>query len=116
VASLMIVAALALALTACGAGKQVDTSSYTCAQFNKSLAAKSDNSAGNFISRLRDQAKLGQSQKAEQREVSLGVYFACLGKPGSTRPAERAIAIAKQLKAGTFHLPKPGTAKKRSGQ
>ena len=35
-----------LALAACGS-KDVDTASYTCGQFNKSLRTKGDDTAGN---------------------------------------------------------------------
>src|SRR3954453_15464179 len=93
------------ALTACGANKKVDTSSYTCAQFNKSLRTKDDNSAGNYINQLRKKAKLGQSAKTERSEITLGIIFTCRGKPGSTKPANQAIVVAKQVKAGKFKLP-----------
>ena len=98
-----------LALGACG-NKDVDTASYTCGQFNKSLRTKGDNTAGNFINQLRKQAKLGQNEKTERSEISLGIIVTCRGKPASTKPADRAVAVAKQLKAGTFKLP----AKKKS--
>jgi hypothetical protein len=101
-AALVVVPALALA--ACG-DKKVDTAGYTCGQFNKSLQTKGDNTSGNFINQLRKQAKLGQSEKTERSEITLGVIFACRGKPASTKPADRAIAIAKQVKAGKFKLP-----------
>jgi hypothetical protein len=95
-----------LALSACGGNsKSVDTATYTCAQFNKSLRTKGDDTAGNFINQLRKQAKLNQNVKTERREVSLGIFFACSGKPGSTRPADQAVKTAKALKAGTFKLP-----------
>ena len=104
-----------LALSACGGkSKDVDTASYTCAQFNKSLATKGDSTSGNFINQLRKQAKLGKDEKTERRAVTLGIYFACRGKPGSTKPAKPAIANAKQLVAGKFKLPAAPTTKKKS--
>ena len=100
-----------LALSACGDGnKSVDTASYTCADFNKSLRTKDDNTAGTYINELRKDAKLGQDTKVERREITLGIFFACRGKPGSTKPATVAIATAKKIKAGKFKL--PGAAKK----
>jgi hypothetical protein len=112
-----VIAAAALTLSACGGGKQVDTAKYTCADFKKSLATKGDDTAGNYVNQLRKQAKLGQDEKTERREVTLGVYLACRGKPGSTRPAKTAIATAKSVKGGKFKLPKaPAAKKKRSGQ
>src|SRR3954447_7708764 len=105
-----------LALSACGdKSKPVDTASYTCSDFNKSLATKGDDTAGNYINALRKQAKLGQEQKVERREVTLGIYFACRGKPGSTKPAVVATATAKKIKAGTFKLPGLASKKKKSG-
>jgi hypothetical protein len=112
--SLVIVPALAL--SACGSDKKVDASSYTCADFNKSLATKGNDTAGNFINRVREQAKLGQDEKTEHREVSLGIFFACRGKPAVTRPAKEAVTIAQQIKAGKFKLPSPPSDKKRSGK
>jgi hypothetical protein len=98
------------ALSACGSdSKKVDTASYTCTQFNKSLRTKNDNTAGQFINTLRKDAALGQDKTTERREITLGIYFACRGKPGSTKPATTAVATAKQIKAGKFKLP---TAKK----
>jgi hypothetical protein len=95
-----------LALSACGGGdKSVDAATYTCADFNKSLKTKGDNTSGNYINQLRKRAKLNQSVKIERNEISLGIYFACRGKPGSTRPADQAVETAKALKAGTFKLP-----------
>ena len=105
-------AASALALAACGSGKQVNPATYTCAQFKKSLRTNGDNTSGNFINKLRKQANLGQPKQIEVREISFGVYFACRGKPGSTRPAAKAIATAKAVKAGTYK-PAPGPAKKK---
>ena len=105
----------ALALSACGGDKSVDTATYTCADFNKSLATKGDITAGNFINGLRKQANLGQSAQLERREITLGIYFACRGKPGSTKPADAAIATAKQIKAGKFKASLPKNAKKKSG-
>jgi hypothetical protein len=95
-----------LALAACGdKGEDVDTASYTCKDFNTSLETKGDNSSGAFINELRDQAKLGQDTKTERREITLGIVFACRGKPGSTKPADKAVTTAKQIKAGKFKLP-----------
>ena len=96
----------ALALTACGGSdnKSVDTASYTCADFNKSLKTKGDDSAGTFINDLCKQAKLGQSEKVERREIALGIFFACRGKPGSTKPATKAVATAKAIKGGRFKV------------
>jgi hypothetical protein len=112
---LLIVPALALA--ACGSGKQVDTAKYTCGEFNKSLATKGDNTSGNYVNKLRAEAQLGQGKKIEQREISLGVYFACRGKPAGTRPHVQAIGIAKDIKAGRFRLPgMPAQPKKKSGK
>src|SRR3954463_2227827 len=105
-----------LALSACGdKTKPLDTAAYTCADFNKSLAAKSDNSAGRYINERRKQAKLGQEKKIERREITLGIYFACRGKPGSTKPATAAVSTAKQIKAGKFKLPGAAAKKKKSG-
>jgi hypothetical protein len=98
----------ALALSACGGGnKKVDTASYTCAQFNKSLRTKGDDTAGTYINELRKDADLGQDTKVERREISLGLFFACRGKPGSTKPAAAAIATAQKIKAGKFKTPGP---------
>src|SRR6478735_8804180 len=91
----------ALALSACGGGnKKVDTAAYTCAQFNKSLRTKGDDTAGTYINELRKDANLGQDAKIERREITLGIFFACRSKPGSTKPAAPAIATAKKIKAG----------------
>jgi hypothetical protein len=92
------------ALTACGSS-HVDTAKYTCAQFNKSLRTKGDNSAGTFIRDLRSKANLGQDEKTERRELTLGIIFACRGKAGSTTPGNEAIKTAKLVKAGKFKLP-----------
>jgi hypothetical protein len=105
----------ALALGACGRGEKVDTAKYTCADFNKSLRTKDDTSSGQFINRLRDRAKLGQSTEVERREITLGIVFACRGKPGSTHPADTAIATAKRIRDGKFKLPADTTTKKKSG-
>jgi hypothetical protein len=100
-------------LASCGGNdKKVDTATYTCAEFNKSLATKNDNTAGNFINALQKQAKLGQGKKTERSEITIGIYFACRNNPGSTKPAAVAIATAKQVKAGKFKLPAgPGAPK-----
>jgi hypothetical protein len=92
------------ALAACGSGKQVNTATYTCGEFNKSLQTKGDDTAGNFINQLRKRAKLGQSEKTERSEVTLGIVVSCRNKPASTKPANHAIAVAKQVKAGKFKL------------
>src|SRR4051812_38719658 len=94
------------ALAACGGDKDVDTATYTCGQFNKSLRTKSDSSAGNYINGLRKRAKLGQSDKVERSEITLGVIVTCRGKAASTKPADNAVAIAKQVKAGKYKLPR----------
>jgi hypothetical protein len=105
----------AFALAACGDDtKDVDTAAYTCGDFNKSLATKGDNTSGNFINQLRKQAKLGQDEKTERREITVGVIFACRGKPASSKPAAKAIATAKQIKAGTFKAPPRSGKKKKS--
>jgi hypothetical protein len=106
---LLLVAVLGLA--ACG-DAHVDTSKYTCGQFNKSLRTKGDNSAGTFIRDLRSKANLGQDQTTERRELTVGIIFACRQKSAATAPGEKAIAIAKQIKAGKFKL--PGVKKKSS--
>jgi hypothetical protein len=99
-----------LVLAACGSNKKVDTSAYTCAEFNKSLRTKGDDTAGTYINQLRKEADLGQAEKVEQRELTLGIFFACRKKPGSTVPKATAIATAKKIKAGTFKP--PGKSKK----
>jgi hypothetical protein len=99
-----LVAMPVFALAACGGGKQVDTAAYTCGEFNKSLRTKDDNTAGNYINQLREQAKLGQTEKVERAEITLGIIVTCRNKPASTKPADRAIAVAKQVKAGTYSL------------
>ena len=109
-----ILLVLPVALSACGSSKHVDTASYTCAEFQKSLNTKNDNSAGNFVNGLRKRASLGQPTQTANREIELGIIFACRGKPGATRPGSRAIAIAKQIKAGTFKLPSKSAPKKKS--
>ena len=109
-----LVSAVAL-LSACGdSGNAVDTATYTCADFNKSLATKGDDTAGRFINDLRKQAKLGQDDKTERREVAAGVYFTCRGKPGSTKPADQAIKTAQAIKSGKFKAPVPPSKKKKS--
>src|SRR3954454_15447954 len=109
--SALLLVFAALALGACGKGKQVNTTAYTCGEFNKSLRTKGDNSSGNFVNQLRKQAKLGQTEKLERNEISLGIILACRGKPASTRPAQSAVKIAKQIRAGRLRLTPP---KKRS--
>src|SRR4051794_18962948 len=106
-----------LALSACGSKtKNVNAASYTCAQFSRSLASKSDNTAGNFINQLRKKAALAQTAQIERREVTLGIYFTCRGKPGSTTPASGAVKIAKELKSGKFKLPAGPKPKKKSNK
>jgi hypothetical protein len=108
-----------LTLAACGGSssktKDVNTAAYTCAQFNKSLATKGDDTAGNFINQLRKQANLGQDSNTERREVTLGIFFACRNKPGSTKPATAAVTTAKKIKTGKFRLPASSNPKKKSG-
>jgi hypothetical protein len=112
-AGAVVVAVLALA--GCGSkSDDVNTATYTCSEFNKSLATKGDDSAGNYINQLRKQAKLGASAKSERSAITLGIYFACRGKPGSTKPAAAAIATAKQIRAGKFHIPGAADTKKKS--
>src|SRR3954466_4897186 len=96
-----------LALAGCGSSKSkdVNAANYTCADFTKSLKTKGDDSAGNYINQLRKQANLGQDAKTERSAITLGIYFACRGKPGSTKPAGTAVATAKLIKAGKFHIP-----------
>jgi hypothetical protein len=104
-----------LALAACGSKtKSVNTAAYTCAEFNKSLATKGDDTAGNYINGLRKQANLGQDAKTERREITLGIFFACRDKPGTTKPAATAIASAKAIKNGTFKIPGAANTKKKS--
>src|SRR3954452_16765519 len=100
-----ILALSILALAACGGSKNVDASSYTCGQFNKSLRTKNDDTAGNYINQLRKQADLGQSDKVERAEITLGILVTCRNKPASTKPAAGAVVIAKKIKAGKFKLP-----------
>ena len=106
-----------LALSACGGGdkSKVDTATYTCAEFNKSLRTKNDNTSGEYINKLVEQADLGQEKTVARREITLGIYFACRNKPGSTKPAATAIATAKKIKAGEFKLPGGPKTKKTSG-
>ena len=105
----------ALLLSACGRGEKVDTATYTCAHFNKSLRTKNDNTSGQFINRLRDKANLGQDTKVERRELTLGIILACRNKPGSTRPADKAVVAAKQIRDGKFKTPAGKPKKKKSG-
>jgi hypothetical protein len=107
--------AAAFGLAACGGSDKVDTASYTCGQFNKSLKTKGDNTSGAFINQLRKDAKLGQAKQTEVREITLGIFFACRGKPASTKPADEAVATAKKIRAGKFKLPSgTGTTEKKS--
>ena len=111
----LLVAACALVLAACG-NKDVDTAKYTCGQFNKSLRTKGDDSAGTFINQLRADAKLGQDEKVERREISLGIILACRGKPASKTPSDEAIATAKKIKAGSLKPKSGSSGKKKSGE
>lgn len=104
-----------LALAACG-NKDVDTAAYTCGQFNKSLKTKGDDSAGNFINQLRNDADLGQDDKVERREITLGIILACRGQSAAKKPAGEAIATAKKIKAGKFKLQTGTSKKKKSGE
>jgi hypothetical protein len=111
--TLLVVAMLSLA--ACGSSsKDVDTSAYTCGQFNKSLRTKGDNTSGNFINQLRKEANLNQTEKVERSELTLGIIVTCRNKPASTRPRAQAIAIAKLIKAGNYKLPRQAGTKKKS--
>src|SRR3954469_14714957 len=92
-----------LALAACGSSK-VDTATYTCGQFNKSLRTKGDDTSGTYINELRKTAKLGQKDKVERAEITLGIIVTCRNKPASTKPSAGAVAVAKQVKAGKFKL------------
>jgi len=103
-----------LGLSACGGGDSVDTTAYTCGKFNKSLKTKGDNSSGTYINQLRKEAKLGQAKQTEIREITLGIFFACRGKPASTKPAKQAIATAKLVRAGKFKFPKQPDSEKKS--
>jgi len=105
-----------LCLAACGGNKDVDTASYTCGQFNKSLKTKGDDTAGNFINQLREDADLGQDDKVERREITLGIIVACRGESANTKPADEAIATAKKIKAGKFKLQAGASKKKKSGE
>ena len=104
-----------LGFAACGT-KDVNPAGYTCGEFNKSLKTKGDDTAGNFINRLREDADLGQDDKVERREITLGVILACRGKAATTKPADEAIATAKQIKAGKFKLQAGSSKKKKSGE
>jgi hypothetical protein len=100
-----------LALAACG-NKEVDTATYTCGQFNKSLHTNGDDTAGTFINQLRKEADLGQDEKVERREITVGIIVACRGEPAKTKPANEAIATAKEIKAGDY-TPQTGSSKKK---
>jgi hypothetical protein len=102
-----------LALSACGSSKKVDTAGYTCSDFNKSLATKGDNSAGSYINALRKEANLGQSASVERRAMTVGIFYTCRGKPGSTKPAKGAITIAKLVVAGKYKAPTPPKTSKK---
>ena len=104
-----------LVLAACGT-KDVDAAAYTCGQFNKSLKTKGDDTAGNFINQLRDDADLGQDEKVERREITLGIIVACRGESASKKPADEAIATAKKIKSGKFKLQAPSSKQKKSDE
>ena len=102
-----LLALAVLALAACGSSNsKVDTATYTCGDFNKSLRTKGDNSSGTYINALRKEADLGQNAKTEQREITLGIISTCRGKPASTKPADDAIKVAKRIKVRTESLKK----------
>ena len=106
-----------LALSACGSkAKDVNAATYTCAQFTKSLNTKGDDTSGNYINQLRKKVDLGKDAKTEHSAAAQAIYFACLGQPASKKPLADATANLKAMKAGTFKAPKPGAAKKKSGQ
>ena len=65
---------------------------------------------------MRNDADLGQDDKVERREITLGIILACRGEPATTKPADEAIATAKKIKAGKFKLQAPSSKKKKSGQ
>lgn len=113
VATLLALSVLGVA--ACGSDN-VDTATYTCGDFNKSLRIKGDNSSGNFINQLRKDAKLGQDEKTERREITIGIIFACRGHAPSTKPADKAIAAAKLIKTGKFKVQQTPKTKKKSGE
>lgn len=107
----------ACALSACGSKtKDVNTASYTCGQFQKSLNTKGDNSAGNYINQLIKQAKLHQTGKNARNEMTAGIFFTCRNQSASTKPAKGAISVAKRIEAGTFKLPGAAKTKKKSGK
>ena len=108
-ASAIVLTLCVLVVAACG-NDNVDTSTYTCGEFNKSLRTKDDTTSGNYINQLRKQAKLDQDEKTERREITFGIIVACRNKPAATKPADQAITTAKQIKAGKFKPP----AKKKS--
>ena len=113
-----LLALVVLALAACGSGSssKVDTATYTCGDFNRSLRTKGDNSSGTYINALRKEADLGQDAKIEQREITLGILSACRGKPASTKPADDAIKVAKRIKVRTESLKKAVEKKKKSSK
>jgi hypothetical protein len=110
-----LLALCVLCLAACG-NKDVDTADYTCGEFNKSLKTKGDDTAGNFINQLREDADLGQDDKVERREITLGIIVACRGESANAKPADEAIATAKKIKAGKFKLQAGSSKKKKSGE
>jgi hypothetical protein len=111
----VLVALSAFAVAACGTDN-VDTAAYTCGEFNKSLKTKGDDTAGNYINQLRKDADLGQDEKVERREITLGIIVACRGESAKKTPADEAIATAKKIKAGKFKLQAPSSKKKKSGE
>src|SRR3954447_20176691 len=110
-----LLALAVLALAACGSSK-VDTATYTCDDFNKSLRTKGDDTSGTYINELRKRADLRQTAKTEQREITLGIISACRGKPASTKPADDAIKAAKLVEARTEKLKSSVEKKKKSSK
>jgi hypothetical protein len=100
-----LAAALALVAAGCGRGEEVDTASYTCGEFNRSLKEKDDLTSGQFIRKLNEQAKLGGTKAEQERRMAYAVYVACRGKASGFKPTERALANAKALKAGKQVVP-----------
>jgi hypothetical protein len=112
-----LLALAVLALSACGSSStKVDTATYTCGDFNKSLRTKGDDTSGAYINALRKEANLGQDTKTEQREITLGIISTCRGKPASTKPADDAIKVAKQIKTRTEKLKNAAGKKKKSSK
>jgi hypothetical protein len=116
---LVTLLAAALGLSACGSSgnsKPVNTATYTCGQFTKSLNTKGDNSAGNYINQLVKAAGLKANTDLARKEITAGIALTCRNRPASTRPKAGAIAIAKQIEAGKFKLPPQLQGKKKSNK